>query len=116
MVVPRVEGEEAEASASWGTSLHQQGPPGMKSGQEQGPPYELGPQEKIQGTAPGRKRAHTIVLSDPETYAKPKALGEPHAPAHYEPPPGQEGTDESNPKEKILNTTHWVKGNSRIVF
>ena len=32
--VPRVEGKETEARASWGTSLHLQGPPGRKSGQE----------------------------------------------------------------------------------
>ena len=91
--VPRVEGEETEASALWGTSLHHQGPPEIESGQERGPPQELEPQEKIQGTAPRRKRDHTIVLSDPEMYVKPKALGEPHAPAHSDPPPGQEETN-----------------------
>ena len=55
-----------------------------------------------------------IVLRDPEPYGNPKFLGETHAPAHSEPPPGHEKTDEPKPKKKILNATHWVKGNSRI--
>ena len=57
----------------------------MKSGHKQGPPQKLEAQEKTQGTAPGRKRDHTIVISGPETYVEPKAPREQHLPDHLEP-------------------------------
>ena len=99
--VPRVEGKETEARASWGTSLHLQGPPGRKSDQEQGPPYKSDPQGKILGTAHGRKRGHTPALNEPEMHAKPKALREFRAPAHLDPPQGQEGTDGDETSEGV---------------
>ena len=91
--VPRREGEETKASVSSGTRLHHHGPPGIMSGQEQGPPHKLDPKEKIHRTAPRRKRTHIIVLSNPETYVNPKALKETHAPALLEPPPPRPGGD-----------------------
>ena len=98
-VVPRGEGEETEARAPWGTGIHLQGPPGSKSGQELGLPYESDPQGKIQGTAHGRKRAQNLAHNEPKMHAEPKASGESHAQAHLNPPQGQEGTDGDETEE-----------------
>ena len=100
--VPRVDGKETEARTSWSTSLHLQGTPGRKSGHEQRPPYESDPEGKIQGTAHGRKRVHTLALSDPETHVDPKALGESHGPAYLKPHKARRG--QTGTRKKRLHT------------
>ena len=96
--IPRMEREEMETSALWGTSFHHQGPLGIKSGQEQGPPQELDPQVKSQRAAPRRKRAHTIGLNEPETYAKPKVPREPHTRTTQNPHQARRGQTNPTPK------------------
>ena len=121
-MVPRREVEETEASGSWGTRLHHHGPPGIMSGQEQGPPHKLDLKEKIHRTSPGTKRAHTMELSNPETYVNPKALKETHAPALLEAPSPQARRRQTNPtpkrrsgKEGSLPRGPWQKRNKEVL-
>ena len=104
--VPRVEGEETEARASWGTKLHQQGSPRSKSGQEQGAPYES--EDETEEASDGEKRAPRRKKADTGFQGAEEARK--RSGQKQEPP------DEPKPKEKIMDATHRTKGTSGLAL